>query len=83
MACFQPYGDYFFVYDEKADGYAAALDWYDADSNRWGSCVNTHTAGTWAICNKDFTEGREISFRGARYNSGNPYDSGGWVSNLA
>jgi hypothetical protein len=83
LACFQPYGDYFYVHDDKADGDSAAVDWFDADSNRWGSCVNKHGAGTWAACDKDFTEGHEIYFRAARYTGGNPVDSGNWVSNLA
>jgi hypothetical protein len=83
LACFQPYGDIFFVKDDRADGYAAAVDWYDADSNRWGSCVNTHTAGTWAECNKDFVEGHTIYFRGALYQSGNRVGNGGWVSVVA
>jgi hypothetical protein len=82
-ACFQPYGDYFYVHDDTADGYSAALDWFDADSNRWGSCVNKHGAGTWGACNKDFVEGHTIYFRAAWYKSGNPVNSGNWVSNLA
>jgi hypothetical protein len=78
-ACFMPYDEKFFVKDTKADGYAAVAEWLvDTGSGyRWGTCVK-HTAGTWAICNKSYSEGQRIDFRGARYNSGNFVDGGSW-----
>jgi hypothetical protein len=78
--CFQSDGDYFYVKDTKADGYSAVVDWFDGGSTRRGACVNKHGEGAWARCNKNFVEGHNITFRAARYNSGNPVDSGGWVA---
>ncbi|MEJ3748818.1 hypothetical protein WEI85_36765 [Actinomycetes bacterium KLBMP 9797] len=75
----------FYVKDEKKDGPAAVLDWFDSESNRSDACVNNHTfdKGGWAACDKDFTENHEIFFRAARYNSGDPAGKGAWTSNLA
>ncbi|MGC4947935.1 hypothetical protein ACLQ2N_17290 [Streptomyces sp. DT224] len=64
-------GDWFKVHDTKADGYAAVVEWRDVDGSRTGACVSKLGAGTSGGCNKNFTEGHEIQFRAALYDSGN------------
>jgi hypothetical protein len=79
VACFMPYGDKIYVADTVADGYAAVGEWSTWTSPtlwREGSCVNKLTAGTWGVCNKNFTEGWSAYVRSARYNSGKFVDAG-------
>jgi hypothetical protein len=72
FACFQANGDQLWVYDGKADGKSAVLVW--ENGARKGACRNSSGSGKWAHCNKDFTEGSRIYFRGCVYDG----DSGGW-----
>jgi hypothetical protein len=77
--CFIQDGDWIYVLDSRADGYAAVGEWdYRADngSARSGACVNKLGAGHWGRCNKDFAEDGYGYLNGARYNSGNPVDDG-------
>lgn len=66
--CYQPHGDYIWVYDDQADGYSAVARWYTS-YGRWGTCQNTYTAGEWVLCNKDFAEGETIHFTATQYRS--------------
>ena len=58
-ACFEVSGDRWWVLDNLADGKSAVLEWenYRGGSlHRAGICVNSHTAGTWESCNKNYYE---------------------------
>ncbi|MEH0585903.1 hypothetical protein QA942_18090 [Streptomyces sp. B21-106] len=54
-------GDWFSVYDGKADGSSAVVDW--EVGNRFGSIFNADGASTDRYKNKDFTESVTIRFR--------------------
>lgn len=55
--CVDPSGDYVYVYDGYADGYAA-LGQVEANSGvDVRLCRNGHGTGTWARCNFDWSEG--------------------------
>jgi hypothetical protein len=86
-ACFQSYGDRFWVWDElvngKPDGYSAAVEWRDVDGTRSGTCVNNHGSGVLGDCNKIFVEGHRIFWRYARYNAGVQVNAGAWVESIA
>jgi hypothetical protein len=62
VACFQQYGDIFWVKDSLADGHSAVADWEDyLDSTsgpvyRRGRCINSLGNGIWARCNKNLGE---------------------------
>jgi hypothetical protein len=66
--CFRANGDQIWVFDSKSDGFSAVARWY-TDYGRWGTCRNAHGYNTWAVCNKDFKEGYEFSFRPALYDA--------------
>jgi hypothetical protein len=62
-ACFEKYGDKWYVKDTKSDGHSATASWinYLSDGRSWipyrhGSCVNKSGAGKWGLCNKDYYE---------------------------
>jgi hypothetical protein len=55
IACFEDYGDKFYVYDGDADGASAAAYWW-TDYGRSGICYNSNQAGTWAECNYNMRE---------------------------
>lgn len=67
LACFVPHGDYFYVFDALADGKSAVAYWVLLDGTRSGACRNALGAGTWARCNKNFTEGVYMSVRAGTY----------------
>jgi hypothetical protein len=57
--CFERSGDKWWVQDRKADGKSAIVEWANYRNNslyRTGRCVNSHEAGSWAYCNKDYYE---------------------------
>jgi len=54
-ACFEDYGDKFYVYDGDTDGASAAAYWW-TDYGRSGICYNSNGAYTWAECNYDMRE---------------------------
>ncbi|MBT8227871.1 MAG: hypothetical protein HKP61_10560 [Dactylosporangium sp.] len=58
--------------DTKADGHSAAVEWQNLSNNvfRWGACVNSHGSGTWAVCNKNYTEGSPLGFRAGLWEGG-------------
>jgi hypothetical protein len=62
QACFIDEGDWFELYDGKADGYSAAVDW-ETEDGRWGAIFNASGAGTTRFKNKNFAEAQTIRFR--------------------
>jgi hypothetical protein len=62
FACFDPDGDWFSVYDGKADGASAAAFWW-TDYGRSGICYNSNEAGTWADCNYNMREDGIVYWR--------------------
>jgi hypothetical protein len=78
--CFQPDGDYLYVYDGNDDGYSTAVEWKIPDPNstedRSGSCVNKLGHGNWGVCNKDFPEDKAVYIRLSVYNNGDPVSGG-------
>jgi hypothetical protein len=67
--CFQADGDYWWVRDTVADGSYADVYWeagQDSTNYRRGECRNRHGYGTWAVCNKNYVEGRIIFFQAER-----------------
>lgn len=72
VACFEPYGDYFYVKDAKADSKSAAAYWVIMEGGgRTGACINSKGAGTWVRCNKNFIENKLLSLRAGTYNGSN------------
>ncbi|MFG2007387.1 hypothetical protein ACGFNU_50380 [Spirillospora sp. NPDC048911] len=76
-ACWVANGDDWYVQDTRADGHSASVSWEDwacndggsfpcNDLRRKGICRNTFGAGTWAWCNKDYTESDAIYFKAAQ-----------------
>lgn len=72
-ACFEKYGDKWWVEDTAGDYHSATASWqnylWDGSNYRLyrqGSCVNKEKAGTWAVCNKDYFEFDSVNTYGAR-----------------
>lgn len=85
--CFQPYGDDFWLLDEKAEGRAIAVEWYLWRNNslvRSGVIYNNHGADEgWTRKYKDFPEesGHLVEFRGCNVKSWEYHtldNCGGW-----
>jgi hypothetical protein len=66
IACFQQYGDLFWVKDTRRDKRAAMAVWRTQDT-RNGVCRNAHGAGTWAVCDKNLGEHDPLELWAARY----------------
>jgi hypothetical protein len=83
-ACFSPPGDWFSVYDGKADGSSAVVDW--EVGNRFGSIFNADGVSTDRYKNKDFAESVTIRFRVCLGHWSTKLitagSCSGWVSNL-
>jgi hypothetical protein len=87
-ACWEPDGDYWYVKDNSADGHSAGAVWEDNDCptsacdhlHRKGICRNPYGNGTWARCNKDYTESHQIWFTAATLEAFDTVDEGLWVS---
>lgn len=59
IACFQQYGDKWWVKDTAADGASAVAVWNNYRNGslyRQGQCENRLGAGTWGVCNKNYYE---------------------------
>lgn len=57
--CYERGGDKWWVQDRKADHKSAIVEWANYRNNslyRTGRCVNSHEAGSWASCNKNYYE---------------------------
>ncbi|MFB7496620.1 hypothetical protein ACFC09_18360 [Streptomyces sp. NPDC056161] len=70
-ACFQKYGDKWWVKDTDPDGHSATASWKNTLWNgsawilyRQGSCVNKLGAGKWGVCNKDYYEQSSKNYYG-------------------
>lgn len=63
IVCVDYYGDYVYVKDNHADGFAAMAYIESEYGLRDRYCRNPHTAGTWARCNFDWSESgrKEVS----------------------
>ncbi|WP_019854254.1 hypothetical protein [Actinopolyspora mortivallis] len=73
IACFEPYGDKYWVKDTVADGHSAAADWDNYRNGNWyrqGGCVNSLGKGNWGVCNKNHYEDSTVVFRTAVYDAG-------------
>ncbi|MET9670626.1 hypothetical protein ABZY19_35585 [Streptomyces sp. NPDC006475] len=84
-ACYESAGDYWWVFDQTADGKSVAVEWRDyADYDdsttiyRAGVCINSNGAPSWATCNKNYYEGHGLEFRVCLYNNGVRGDCGLW-----
>jgi hypothetical protein len=63
--CYERGGDKWWVQDRKADHKSAVVEWANYRNGslyRYGRCVNSHEAGSWATCNKNYYE--DSSLRG-------------------
>ncbi|MCS7475793.1 hypothetical protein ACFFQW_24675 [Umezawaea endophytica] len=71
QVCFEVSGDRWWVLDNDSDGKSAIVDWENYRGGslyRSGRCVNSHTAGTWASCNKNYYEGSVLYGRAGVWN---------------
>ncbi|MEW2086441.1 hypothetical protein [Streptomyces sp. NPDC005283] len=67
-ACFAADGDWFALYDKKADGYSAVVEWVMVKPSnneiiRRGEIWNASGAGTWRWKNKNLTENYTLAMR--------------------
>ena len=61
--CYEQHGDRWWVRDNKQDEASALVRWTNYRNGslyRTGDCINSHGAGTWAYCNKDYYEDSEL-----------------------
>ncbi|MFI0963952.1 hypothetical protein ACH4S8_21420 [Streptomyces sp. NPDC021080] len=88
-AAFQENGDWFFVSDNRADGFSGVAEWYLYNPSgtlvRGGTVWMSLGAGESRWQNKDFAEGYKLKFRACRGHSDGTYlehcDS--WVTTTA
>jgi hypothetical protein len=82
--CFEVSGDRWWVLDNDSDGLSAVVEWEnhrDGSLYRKGRCVNSHSAGTWASCNKNYYEDSTLWGRAGVWNrsTGAAPVYAGWV----
>ncbi|EHK88656.1 hypothetical protein ACWGRK_08450 [Saccharomonospora azurea] len=66
QACFENYGDKWWVKDTSSDGASAVVIWDNYRNGslyRQGECQNRMGAGSWGVCNKNYYEGSNLQFR--------------------
>lgn len=66
QACFEAYGDKWWVKDTSSDGASAVVIWDNYRNGslyRQGECQNRMGAGSWGVCNKNYYEGSNLQFR--------------------
>ncbi|WP_331763736.1 hypothetical protein [Streptomyces anthocyanicus] len=87
--CYESAGDYWWVFDQTADGKSVAVEWRDyvdyddsATIYRAGVCVNSNGAPSWASCNKNYYESHGLEFRMCLYDNGARWDCGFWSSEV-
>ena len=54
--CYQANGDYWWVYDTRADGHSAVVEWDLPEFGRQGQCWNRLGSGHAGVCNKNYPE---------------------------
>ncbi len=72
IACFDPYGDRWYVKDTAADSASAEARWNNYLSNelyRTGICRNSLGAGRWGVCNKNYYEQSTVHWRACVYDA--------------
>lgn len=88
-AAFQENGDWFFISDNRADGYSAATQWRLNNTSgtlvRGGTIWMRQGAGESRWQDKDFTEGYKLQFRICRgvYGGTSVEHCSGWVYTTA
>ncbi|MBV7650815.1 hypothetical protein ACGILS_23390 [Streptomyces albidoflavus] len=84
MGCYKSNGDIWYLFDGKADGMSVAVEWFDyndstsGDSSklyRYGVCINSSGAPSWASCNKNYYEHHTLAFRMCYYDDGKRVES--------
>ncbi|SFO95288.1 hypothetical protein SAMN02982918_0937 [Saccharomonospora viridis] len=66
QACFEAYGDKWWVKDTVADGASAVVIWDNYRNGslyRQGECQNRLGSGNWGVCNKNYYEGSALYFK--------------------
>ncbi|MFF1738057.1 hypothetical protein [Streptomyces sp. NPDC058247] len=78
--CFQHDGDIVWAYDSEADGMSAAVGVYTDYGRAAEVCINSLSAGTWATCNKDYSEDGNVRLQVLRYDgdTGKFYQPEAW-----
>ncbi len=69
-ACYQAYGDRWWVKDTASDGASAEAFWENrrnGDLYRHGVCRNSLGNGTWGVCNKNYYEDSTIFWTACVY----------------
>ncbi|MFD9396536.1 hypothetical protein ACFWBB_39100 [Streptomyces sp. NPDC060000] len=59
ISAFNSNGDNWWVLDDLVDGKSVAVkwkNWRNGGLYRQGVCINSHSAPSWAVCNKNFYE---------------------------
>lgn len=62
--CYERDADRWWVRDNAQDGMSALVQWWnyrDGSLYRRGRCINSHGAGTWASCDKDYAETSKLN----------------------
>lgn len=65
QACFEHYGDKWWVRDTVADGASAVVIWDNYRNGslyRQGECQNRMGSGNWGVCNKNYYEKSRLDF---------------------
>jgi hypothetical protein len=66
QACFEAYGDKWWVKDTVADGASAVVYWDNYRNGslyRIGRCENRLGSGNWGVCNKNYYEGSTLDYQ--------------------
>ena len=85
LACYQAYGDRWYVQDTRADGASAEAFWQNyrgGNLYREGICRNSLGNGKWGVCNKNYYENSFIRWAACVYNgsTGEVVRCSGWTS---
>ena len=85
LACYQAYGDRWYVQDTRADGASAEAFWQNYRGGslyREGICRNSLGNGKWGVCNKNYYENSFIRWAACVYNgsTGEVVRCSGWTS---
>ncbi|MGW0432012.1 hypothetical protein ACWDV4_05640 [Micromonospora sp. NPDC003197] len=78
IACFQAYGDKWWVKDTSGDSASAVAHWANYRNGalyRQGGCRNGLGSGKWGVCNKNYYEDSVVLYRACVYDA----SEGVWV----